>query len=134
MQICSFFPRFQDRYSISVRNLHCILLLHMTHSSKVNCTLDKVNCTLCVRKHTILGPAWCDEVPLSPIFSMFMKRQAAERLAHDAGAVDRSHNLRVPTHLLHYSHVSYYFSDRPSARYWSNIAISLSLDAYRITF
>jgi len=38
------FPRFQDRDSISVRNLHCILLLHITHSSKVNCTL-------CVRKH-----------------------------------------------------------------------------------
>jgi len=38
------------------------LLLHITHSSKVNCTLDKVNCTLCVRKHTILGPdleLWC---------------------------------------------------------------------------
>ena len=34
VQICSFFPRFQD-----------ILLLHITHSSKVNCTL-------CVRKHT----------------------------------------------------------------------------------
>ena len=33
------------------------LLLHITHSSKVNCTLDKDNCTLCVRKHTILGPA-----------------------------------------------------------------------------
>jgi len=33
----------------TVRNLHCILLLHITHSSKVNCTL-------CVRKHTILGP------------------------------------------------------------------------------
>ena len=75
VQICSFFPRFQDRDSfyircffihllpisvliISVRNLHCILLLQITHSSKVNCTLDKVNwCTLCVRKHTILGPA-----------------------------------------------------------------------------
>jgi len=41
----------------TVRNLHCISLLHITHSSKVNCTLDKVNCTLCVRKHTILGPA-----------------------------------------------------------------------------
>ena len=27
-----------------------------THSTNVNCTLDKVNCTLCVRKHTILGP------------------------------------------------------------------------------
>jgi len=40
----------------TVRNLHCILLLHITHSSKVNCTVDKVNCTLCVRKHTILGP------------------------------------------------------------------------------
>jgi len=36
---------------ISVRNLHCILLLHLTHFSKVNCTLDKVNCTFCVRKH-----------------------------------------------------------------------------------
>ena len=47
VQICSFFPRFQD-----------ILLLHITHSSKVNCTLDKVNCTLCVRKHTILGPEY----------------------------------------------------------------------------
>jgi len=34
------------------------VLLHTTHSSKVNCTLDKVNCTLCVRKHTILGPVW----------------------------------------------------------------------------
>ena len=45
VQICLFFPRFQ-----------VILLLHITHSSKVNCTLDKVNCTLCVRKHTILGP------------------------------------------------------------------------------
>ena len=45
-----FFPRFQHRDSISVSNLHCILLLHITHSSKVNCTLDKVNCTLCVRK------------------------------------------------------------------------------------
>jgi len=56
VQICSFFPRFQERDSISVRNLHCILLLHITHSSKVNCTLDKVNCTFCVRKHTILGP------------------------------------------------------------------------------
>ena len=56
VQICLFFPRFQDRDSISVRNLHCILLLHITHSSKVNCTLVKVNCTLCVRKHTILGP------------------------------------------------------------------------------
>ena len=32
------------------------MLLHTTHSSKVNCTLNKVNCTLCVRKHTILGP------------------------------------------------------------------------------
>ena len=37
-----------------------------THSTKVNCTLDKVNCTLCVSKHTTLGPAilsvneWCD--------------------------------------------------------------------------
>ena len=30
---------------------------HITHSSKVNCTLDKVNRTLCVRKHTILGHA-----------------------------------------------------------------------------
>ena len=43
---------------ISVKNLHCILLLHITHFSKVNCTLDKVNCTFCVRKHTILGPAY----------------------------------------------------------------------------
>ena len=46
VQICSFF---------STISRH--LLLHITHSSKVNCTLDKVNCTLCVRKHTILGPA-----------------------------------------------------------------------------
>jgi len=38
-------------FSFAVRNLHCILLLHIAHSSKVNCTLDKVNCTLCVRKH-----------------------------------------------------------------------------------
>jgi len=45
---------------ISFRNFHCILLLHITHSSKVNCTLDKVNCTLYVRKHTILGPAASD--------------------------------------------------------------------------
>ena len=53
-----FFPRFQDKdtsyircFSFSVRNLHCILLLHIAHSSKVNCTLDKVNCTLCVITH-----------------------------------------------------------------------------------
>jgi len=58
VQICSFFPRFQDRDSISVRDLHCILLLYITHSSKVNCTLDKVNWTLSVRKHTILGPGF----------------------------------------------------------------------------
>ena len=54
--ICSFFPRFQDRDSSSIRCFSFIFLLHITHSSKVNCTLDKVNCTLCVRKHTILGP------------------------------------------------------------------------------
>ena len=47
----------------TVRNLHCILLLHTTHSSKVNCTL-------CVRKHTILGPALKHPVEKDQILSL----------------------------------------------------------------
>ena len=70
---------------ISVRNLHYIFLLHIAHSSKVNYTLDKVNCTLCVRKHAILGSVipFCgryphdDEVPkiqnLGPLESQYLE-------------------------------------------------------------
>ena len=44
--------------NLFIFKLHGLKYIKMsTHSSKVNCTLDKVNCTLCVRKHTILGPA-----------------------------------------------------------------------------
>ena len=59
VQICSFFPRFQDRDSISVRDLHCILLLYITHSSKVNCTLDKV--TFCQKTHNFRP--WIYDLP-----------------------------------------------------------------------
>ena len=69
---------------ISVRNLHCILLLHITHSSTVNCTLDKVNCTLCVRKHTILSPVWHEQCKTSiDVFMTFKVRRQQSSSLYD---------------------------------------------------
>jgi len=80
---------------ISVRNLHCILLLHITHSSKVNCTLDKVNCTLCIRKHTILGPDMSKDLMRKPSFTSYSEFDKGWKLS---SRVDRigSAVLRKP--------------------------------------